>query len=76
MNDLWKFRTNTLTFELVAGSTALNHQGNYGTMGVKNPANMPPSRGSYAMAITLDNVIWVFGGKLLPDGPKTSRCQY
>ena len=43
-NDLWKYTISTNEWTWMKGANIVNDPGSYGTKGVANPANLPPSR--------------------------------
>jgi PKD repeat protein len=58
-NDLWKFNPVTNNWTWVRGISGFNDPGNYGSIGVSSPANVPPSRiGSFAWQ-SLDGNLWM-----------------
>lgn len=61
-NDLWNYNVLSNEWTLMSGSTMPNQSGNYGTIKVSSPANMPKSRfGGVGWTDTLGQ-IWMFGG--------------
>ena len=61
-NDLWKFNPVTNNWTWVSGSPGINDPGNYGSIGVSSPANVPPARmGSYAWQDKNGNIWMGFG---------------
>lgn len=62
MNDLVKFNATGLSWVWLAGSTAYNRTGVYGTLGVAATANTPSARAYAASAMDSKNRLWVFGG--------------
>ncbi len=63
LNDLWKYDKSTNQWTWIKGSNTLNDPGNYGTMGVANPANNPGAR-EFAMSWTdTSGKFWLFGGE-------------
>ena len=60
--DLWDYSLITGKWTLMSGTSALNGAGNFGTITVSSPLNMPPSRmGSDAFIDNAGN-LWMFGG--------------
>ena len=61
-NDLWFFNSQSLEWTQAEGSVIANQSGSYGTQGVSDPSNQPPSRGgSIAWRDDAGN-LWMFGG--------------
>jgi hypothetical protein len=62
LNDLWKFTLSTGQWTWISGSNSIDQNGNYGTVGVSAPSNIPGAR-SYATSWkdTAGN-FWFFGG--------------
>jgi len=60
LNDLWRFKDGQWTW--MAGSNLVGDLGTFGTMGVADPANIPPARaGALAWTDAAGN-LWLFGG--------------
>jgi PKD repeat protein len=48
-NDLWKYSPVTNDWTWASGGSGINAAGNYGSIGISSPANVPPARmGSFA----------------------------
>ena len=60
LNDLWKFSGGEWTW--VSGSNVVNQQGNYGALGVGDPANVPGARYSASSWSDKQGNFWLFGG--------------
>jgi len=63
LNDLWKYTISTNEWTWVKGPNTANDPGSFGTQGVSNPANLPPSRKETSCSWT-DNAgnLWLYGG--------------
>ena len=62
-NDLWEFSPTTNEWTWISGSDTTDASGIYGTQGVPSSANVPPARGTGAVAwIDHSNNLWLFGG--------------
>ncbi|MEQ9403307.1 MAG: kelch repeat-containing protein [Cyclobacteriaceae bacterium] len=61
-NDLWKYDPITSEWVWVSGSSELNAQSVYGTMGVSDPANVPGPRSNHNIWSDAEGNIWIFGG--------------
>ena len=62
VNDLWQYNPSTNEWVWVSGSLLANQPGNYGTIGVSSPSNVPPGKfGGVAWRDT-DGNLWTFGG--------------
>ena len=59
-NDLWTYDPSSKQWTWISGPTA-GTLGSYGTLGVADAANLPPSRAAGATFST-DSALWVFGG--------------
>ncbi|MBN1524921.1 MAG: hypothetical protein JW904_10580 [Spirochaetales bacterium] len=62
LNDLWKYTVAGQTWTWVAGSSALDQGGVYGTQGVPAAANNPGGRQSSVYWQDSSGVFWLFGG--------------
>lgn len=64
LNDLWIFDMEKLEWILIHGQPQLMNQpvGNYGTMGVPDPMNIPPARGGPCLWVDECENLWMFGG--------------
>ncbi|RYZ49558.1 MAG: hypothetical protein EOP49_16005, partial [Sphingobacteriales bacterium] len=60
-NDLWRFNPLTRLWTWMSGDESPNAPGNYGTIRVSSPSNVPPARHS-ATGWVEGNNLWVFGG--------------
>lgn len=60
LNDLWKFDGTNWTF--INGSSAINHTGVYGTLGIADPGNIPGGRWRGVTWIDAEGNLWLFGG--------------
>ena len=61
-NDLWRYTISTNEWTWMKGDNVANGTGNYGSLGVEDPANNPSSRGSYARWKDINGNLWLFGG--------------
>jgi N-acetylneuraminic acid mutarotase len=59
-NDLWKFDGTQWTW--VSGSNTEDQVGNFGTMGIAAPSNVPGSRKGAVSWIDESGNLWLFGG--------------
>lgn len=68
LNDLWKYDVASNQWTWMKGPNAVNNPGFYGTQGVSNPANLPPSR-SETSCSWADNTgnLWLYGGNSYGD---------
>lgn len=62
-NDLWRFNPATGAWTWMSGSDTTGASGDYGTLGVPSPSNVPPARGMGAVG-WMDSAgnFWLFGG--------------
>ncbi len=60
LNDLWKFDGTNWTW--VAGSNSGNQTGNYGSLGVPAPSNVPGARQQSVFWRDSNGTLWIFGG--------------
>lgn len=60
LNDLWKYSAGQWTW--VSGSTLVNQNGVYGTMGTPAPANVPGGRREAVGWTDSSGSFWLFGG--------------
>ena len=84
-SDLWLYNTSTNEWALASGSSTPNQNGTYGTQGVADPANIPPSLWGTSSWTDHEGNFWLFGGcaewvdfknalwKYVPD-PACSGC--
>ncbi len=63
LNDLWKYTISSNEWTWMKGPNTANDPGFFGTQGVSNIANLPPSRKETSCAWT-DNAgdLWLYGG--------------
>jgi N-acetylneuraminic acid mutarotase len=61
-NDLWEFSPTTNEWGWMAGSTAYNTPGVYGTMGTPSPQNVPGGREDASGWTDREGNLWLFGG--------------
>lgn len=66
LNDLWKFNISTGEWTWMHGSNDRLSPGEYGSIGISAPGNMPPSRTGGATWTTADGRFWLFGGTTDP----------
>jgi len=64
-NDLWKYCFATSQWTWLSGSMNLNPAGNWGTIGVPSPANIPNGRGGSIGWADQNGHLYVFGGSPL-----------
>ena len=62
LSDLWKYNTTTNEWTWIKGSSAINQNGVYGSIGVPAPANNPGARFSSVTWIDATGNLWLFGG--------------
>ena len=60
-NDVWKYNLSANEWTWVAGSSNVNSEGVYGTLGSPSPSNWPGARNG-ATCWKDGNTIWLFGG--------------
>ncbi len=60
LNDLWRFDGANWTW--IAGSSAIDQTGVYGTKGVANAANVPGGRDGASLWIDASDRVWLYGG--------------
>lgn len=61
-NDMWMFNTTTNEWTWMKGDTITLSPGNYGTLGVEHPNNLPSARSSYTNWTDNSGNFWLFGG--------------
>ena len=62
LQDLWRYNIGTGEWTWMSGSTVINQQGTYGTLGTPAPANVPGARVLAASWTDTSGNLWVFGG--------------
>ncbi len=62
LNDLWKYTPSTNEWTWVSGGNTVYQPGNYGTLGVSSPSNIPGTRYSCATWSDASGNLWLFGG--------------
>lgn len=62
LNDLWKYSIATNEWTWMSGASIANLNGNYGSLTVFSPANMPGARRGGVAWVDASNNFWVFGG--------------
>src|SRR6185369_2757559 len=62
LNDLWVYNPEHLKWEWLSGSNVVNPFGNYGTLGIPDPGNIPPSRIGALAWWSNENKFYLFGG--------------
>jgi hypothetical protein len=67
-NDLWMYCTATNNWSWIRGDLATNPAGNYGTLGVSSPLNMPPGRMGHNAWRASSGELYLFGGTTYPFG--------
>jgi len=60
--DLWNYSVSTNKWTLMSGTSAFNGAGNYGTITVSSPANLPPCRMGADGFVDNSGFLWMFGG--------------
>jgi N-acetylneuraminic acid mutarotase len=60
LNDLWKYSGGEWTW--MGGSAVANANGNYGSLGVPAPGNIPGARIEAAAWVDSSGNVWLFGG--------------
>lgn len=63
LNDLWRYNVATGQWTWMAGTAALNQAGNYGSKGVADSSNVPPSRQNGVTWTDASGDLWLFGGQ-------------
>lgn len=66
LNDLWKYDPAANSWTFMKGSTSVNQNGNYGTMGTASSANSPGGRRSGVSWVDGSGNFWLFGGDGYP----------
>lgn len=61
-SDLWTFCPSTLEWTWVHGPTSINPAGNWGTLGVSAPSNLPPGRDNGSWWTAPNGDLYLFGG--------------
>lgn len=61
LNDLWQFNFTSSNWTFLAGNKILGALGNYGSLGVQAPTNVPRSRMLMSMACS-DSFLYIFAG--------------
>jgi hypothetical protein len=62
MNDLWKYSASSGQWTWIAGSSAVNASGVYGTQGVAAVSNIPGARAGAVNWSDASGNLWLFGG--------------
>ena len=62
-NELWKYNISSNEWTWMSGSNT-TPLGNYGTMGISSPNNLPPGRCETACSWVENNNLWLFGGQV------------
>jgi ELWxxDGT repeat protein len=62
LNDLWKYNRSTGQWTWLKGSSAINPNGTYGTLGTAEAANTPGGRSRAARWVDAAGQLWLFGG--------------
>lgn len=63
LSDLWRYNPTTNRWAFMGGSTTAGQQGDYGTLGTANAANLPGGRSGAACWVDGDGVFWLLGGE-------------
>ena len=61
-NDLWKYCVSTNQWTWVSGDNFSNPPGNWGTLGVSSPLNVPNARGGAVMWADQNGHLYLYGG--------------
>jgi len=61
-NDLWKYCVSSNKWAWVSGDNFSNASGNWGTLGVSSPLNVPNSRGGAVMWADQSGHLYLYGG--------------
>jgi len=61
-NDLWNYNVNTNEWTWISGTILSNNLGNYGTITVSSPTNVPPWHIGSSAWIDISGNLWMFGG--------------
>ncbi len=67
-SDMWKYNIASNSWTWVKGFGTINGVGNYGTLGVEDPANLPPARWSYTKWKGVNNNFYIFAGQTYNGG--------
>jgi hypothetical protein len=62
-NDLWEYNISTNQWTWVSGASSTNQVGNFGTVGISAPSNVPGARWSSAAWTDAQGNFWLFGGE-------------
>ena len=62
LNDLWVYNPGTGAWTWLTGSNLVGQVGNYGTLGIADPSNVPGARGGSPNWIDASGNLWLFGG--------------
>jgi N-acetylneuraminic acid mutarotase len=71
LNDLWKYSLSSGEWTWVAGSSAFDATGVYGSQGVAASANVPGARAAIATWQDANGNAWLFGGYQYDDSTST-----
>lgn len=61
-DDLWYYNIDNNKFTWLSGNNIGGSMGNYGSLGLSNPSNLPPSRAGALPFKDKQSNLWVFGG--------------
>src|SRR6185436_16840362 len=61
-NDLWVYCPGTNKWTWASGNNFINPTGNWGSLGISSPLNIPSGRGGSAMWYDNSGHLYVFGG--------------
>ncbi|HKR03887.1 MAG TPA: kelch repeat-containing protein [Bacteroidia bacterium] len=75
-NDLWKYCISADQWVWISGDSAYSTLGNWGALGVSNPANKPNSRGGSVGWTDNDGHLFLFGGAPNPSGSYNDLWKY
>ena len=62
LQDLWRYNIGTGEWTWMGGSTVINQNGTYGTLGTPAPANVPGARNEDVSWTDTSGNLWLFGG--------------
>jgi len=75
-NDLWKYDMSTNSWAWIKGANVVNQPGVYGTKGIANINNVPPSMGTYTKWTDAAGDLWMFAGYDLSQGNFNAVWRY
>lgn len=69
LNDLWKYDLSSNMWTWIAGTSTIQSQGVYGTIGVPSSTNYPGARQNANGWVDNSGNLWLFGGQGFASGP-------